>query len=828
MIVNQDLVCEKGDSFSFEIDMADGTDLTGASGAWVLAESWFDGAKILLTKPVTISFDQVWKASVQLNPNETGAIPVGTFFHDCKIKLVDGTTGHISSGSFVLDARTDPQSLECERGDSFIFEIDMPASVDLTNAVGTWVLAESWFDSARVFLTKTNGSGLFVDGGSKKIVVQINPADTIAISSGKLFYWCELILNDGSVSRIASGPFNLIASVDVAVQPTVSAHATQTLDALGQLLSGTSPRAIVVSKPLDALQQSATVEDAITPAFSTNFTGISSLPSWLSFSRASHAMVTDSTGARTYAPNNLVLNSTVPDANGSAAVVTGGFSDPDGGTNGRQITFTGANQEYYWYAQVFGRTLSSIWVKGTSGETVVLWADNTGGTLFTFNGSWQQIYLLGTNSDGDRYVDIATTTGATARVFQFYKPVLARVTYETTPRIQDQVLTTGSAYYGPRFDYSYNGSVWVQKGLLDEGQRTNLLKDSGSLTTANWTAVHCAASTSSTTGADNSNFMTLITANNSNDIKEIYNTANVAITSGANHALSVDVKKTNWNYLFFAFQSDTAGHWVCIVVDLSTNTVTQTGVGANSGTLVGTPTVTPLRNGIVRVEFIAAQNTTTGYLTSGFAGAATGNVFASGDGSITTTMAGTETFLVDAEQLSPGSSPTSYIPTGPAAVTRSADILSLAGAADTAAKAASGTIFVEVGELPTTISENANILGSTNNFPMFREVGNSNLASLWNYHSTGITLRFPGTIDWTQINRLGVSHDAGSVSVVRNGGTVANDTGTGDWASDGTIYVGIDAFGAEAMNGHLRVIAIDNIRRSDAYLQAKSVVGAAF
>jgi hypothetical protein len=381
----------------------------------------------------------------------------------------------------------------------------------------------------------------------------------------------------------------------------------------------------------------------------------------------------------------------------------------------------------------------------------------------------------------------------------------------------------------PRFDYAWNGSAWVAKGLLIEEQRTNLLKDSGNQTTANWTNFNCAVSTSATTGADNSNFMTLVTANSGTNPKEIYSRTAVTITSGANNTLSADVKKTNWNYLFFSFESDSSTHWVTIVVDLSTNTVTQTGVGGGSGTLVGTPTVTPLQNGIVRVEFIGAISATTGYLVIGFAGAATGNVFASAAGDINTTTAGTETFLVDATQFSPGGTPTSYIPTTSAAVTRSADIVSLAGPADIAAKAASGMLFVEVGGLPEIqTGENANILGSTNNFPIFREAALSNVASLWNYHSSGVTLRTPGTIDWTQINRLGVSHDAGSVSVVRNGGTVANDTGTGDWASDGTIYVGIDAFGAEAMNGHLRFIGIDNTRRSDAYLQAKSVVGAAF
>jgi len=58
--------------------------------------------------------------------------------------------------------------------------------------------------------------------------------------------------------------------------------------------------------------------------------------------------------------------------------------------------------------------------------------------------------------------------------FYIYGAALSAVTYETTPRPGDQVITTSAAYYGPRFDYP-GGSA---DGLLVEGARTNLYLNS--------------------------------------------------------------------------------------------------------------------------------------------------------------------------------------------------------------------------------------------------------------------------------------------------------------------------------------------------------------
>ena len=120
MLINQNIGCSKGDSFIFEIDLIDdedpatpAIDLTGAAGQWVLAESWFDGAKIYVTKTLGsgLFMNQeagVWKVIVQLSPTDTLTAPSGILYHDCKLTLSDGTVAHVASGEFVLDPSVNP------------------------------------------------------------------------------------------------------------------------------------------------------------------------------------------------------------------------------------------------------------------------------------------------------------------------------------------------------------------------------------------------------------------------------------------------------------------------------------------------------------------------------------------------------------------------------------------------------------------------------------------------------------------------------------------------------------------------------------------------
>jgi hypothetical protein len=111
------------------------------------------------------------------------------------------------------------QTLTTTKGDSFAFEIDLvanpgDAAPDLTDATARWTLAESWFDGARSFVTKTSGAGVFINNDSGwKVIVALDPVDTANVPAGLMYHECRVVLSDGSISHIASGDFNLLASI---------------------------------------------------------------------------------------------------------------------------------------------------------------------------------------------------------------------------------------------------------------------------------------------------------------------------------------------------------------------------------------------------------------------------------------------------------------------------------------------------------------------------------------------------------------------------------------------------------------------------------------
>jgi hypothetical protein len=132
------------------------------------------------------------------------------------------------------------QSLTCPKGTSLTFEIDMDTGSDLTGATAQWALAESWFDQAKVYLTKTGVSdGLFIgqDAGIWKITINLAPSDTLDVPSGLLYHDCKVLLQNGDVEDVANGPFILDPSVNVLntnAPITRNIHGIQTFGSIGQ------------------------------------------------------------------------------------------------------------------------------------------------------------------------------------------------------------------------------------------------------------------------------------------------------------------------------------------------------------------------------------------------------------------------------------------------------------------------------------------------------------------------------------------------------------------------------------------------------------------
>lgn len=111
------------------------------------------------------------------------------------------------------------QSLSCAQGDSFAFAIDMQpnpdgTSPDLTGATASWALCQSWFKGAALYLTKNSGAGITIEqaNGVWQVIVVLDPADTANVPYGMLYHECKVTLADGSVSHVATGPFELTPS----------------------------------------------------------------------------------------------------------------------------------------------------------------------------------------------------------------------------------------------------------------------------------------------------------------------------------------------------------------------------------------------------------------------------------------------------------------------------------------------------------------------------------------------------------------------------------------------------------------------------------------
>lgn len=224
----------------------------------------------------------------------------------------------------------------------------------------------------------------------------------------------------------------------------------------------------------------------------------------------------DSTGKLTYRPNNLLTQSNTFNTGWSLGSVTlsSGVSDPIGGSNAWTATATGAGAQVTQSASVgSGNFITAYWVRRRTGSgTISIYSPNAvTPNDISVTGSWQQFYVVGASS-GTAYAKIVISNSGDA--IDIYAATLSAVTYETTPRTADQVITTSAAYYGPRFDYTAAG---VALGLINEPiAATNRALQNRDLTNAAWTKTNITAAKTQT-GIDGvANSASLITASAGN------------------------------------------------------------------------------------------------------------------------------------------------------------------------------------------------------------------------------------------------------------------------------------------------------------------------
>jgi len=103
---------------------------------------------------------------------------------------------------------------------------------------------------------------------------------------------------------------------------------------------------------------------------------------------------------------------------------------PDGTQNASRLLFTGLAQNIYINTSATGDVVGSLYVKGTSGETIQLFVGG-GETQFTLNGNWQRIVVEKTSSTNG-FININTNGGATARDLLIWGAQLEQGSYATS------------------------------------------------------------------------------------------------------------------------------------------------------------------------------------------------------------------------------------------------------------------------------------------------------------------------------------------------------------------------------------------------------------
>ena len=226
------------------------------------------------------------------------------------------------------------------------------------------------------------------------------------------------------------------------------------------------------------------------------------------------------------------------------------------------------------------------------------------------------------------------------------------------------VPTTTSAVYAPRRgQHIYNGSAWVNEGILHESEaRTTILRYSSDYTGVDWTKNGTTATASAGVSPSGLTDSSLITASAITDEHRFYQNRPSAGTHNTFYTKSIYAKSGTANFISISGGSTSSGY---AVFNLSTGVV-------SSQANIQQANIEDVGGGWYRCSIH-------GTVTSTFLVVNIGTTAANAVPQVNWLGAG-ETVQVYGSQWEAGATPSSYIPTTTASVTRAAEALTVPAA----------------------------------------------------------------------------------------------------------------------------------------------------
>lgn len=439
--------------------------------------------------------------------------------------------------------------------------------------------------------------------------------------------------------------------------------------------------------------------------------------------------------------------------------------------------------------------------------------------------SWYTIYSVGgtpptlfadttTEGGANHYLYNGTTYGSFAALLTALGITFSRSSSAYYTNSSGLLASASSGT--PRFDYYWNGSAMMPKGLLVEGASTNLVLQSQFA--GEWVAQNVTLSANAATAPDGTTTAASVTDNSTNTHHDIF-PALITTTSGTRYTASAFVKPGTLNYVALNLSSSSGDYpgWATAVFNLGNASATSASQTATDGThgSILTTQQQQLANGWFRISLTATiTGVTDATIEISGAAAATGNIF--NTFGLPTYAGGGQTFYVWGAQQEALPLASSYIPTTSSTASRLADSLSAAAWAAITA----GTLYAKGDTLsPAFLQRILEINDGTAN----------NLAGLsFNASGTGEfdfvdggmseAALTAGSITALTPAQLAAAFQANDFALVVNAGTPATAS-SGSIPSLSKLYIGQGAAG-NPLWGHIQQIGVwNNLRAPNAALQ---------